>query len=85
MSPVIKKSVSQFAMEAFAFFGLTFILSFFLTACSPSAAKEVVKQSYQDALIACVGAHDTPKDVQECWVSVDKQFNVSTDAGVNHD
>lgn len=80
----LKKSVSSFAWEAFAFFGLTFILSLVLSACA-SPGKEAVRQTYQDALIACVAVYDTPPKVKQCWEKVDIQYHVSTDAGVSHD
>lgn len=81
---VLKKSVSSFALEAFAFFGLTFLLSLLLTACG-SPSKEAVRQTYQDALIACTVVHDTPPKVMACWEDVDRQYHTSTDAGVSHD
>jgi hypothetical protein len=80
----LKKSVRQFILEASAFFVLTFILSLVLPACG-SPGKEAVRQTYQDALIACVAVYDTPPKVKECWSRVDSQYNISTDAGVSHD
>ena len=43
-----------------------------------SGARDTVRASYQAALLACVGDSKTPKETQDCWESVDRQFGVPT-------